>query len=121
MRVCVLIYLFLCNMLFFSHQNDLGIKTSDIAAMTANLAGQGIHDVASIDATGHSSGSTHMKAPASASAAAPVAPMAPNTPIKSGSAAAGGRSNNIVCRGEEPIRPVASRRPMGGQSSIVFG
>lgn len=101
-------------------KNDIGMRIDNVAAMTANLAVQGITDVVSIDATGKGSGVTITVAGKAATVAnadaAPVSPMKP-----AAASAAGGRSNNI--RGEEPIRPVtaSSRRPTGGQSSINLG
>jgi Ca2+-binding EF-hand superfamily protein len=88
-------------------KNDIGIKETDIAAMTANLAAQGITDVASIELKGSTASSTE----------APPAQLPPPTPEKTESKTNAPPQPPVAM----PAQPFGRRGAKGGQSSIVFG
>lgn len=89
-------------------KNDMGIKDTDINAMIANLAAQGITDVASIEVKGSTSSSSE---PPVSETKAPEAPKSTEsksiTPPQPPTAM--------------PPQPYGRRGAKGGQSSIVFG
>ena len=86
----------------------MGIKDTDITAMIANLAAQGITDVASIEVKGSTSSSSE---PPVSETKAPEAPKSTDsksiTPPQPPTAM--------------PPQPYGRRGAKGGQSSIVFG
>jgi len=89
-------------------KNDMGIKDSDLNAMIANLASQGITDVASIEIKGSTSTSSEP------SVSETKTPEPPKT-----------TDSKSITPPQPPVamppQPYGRRGAKGGQSSIVFG
>lgn len=90
-------------------KNDIGVNETDVAAMIANLAAQGINDVASIEVKGASSSSTE----ATSASAAAVPTLTPQSPVKE-------KANANTPPPQAP-QPYGRRGAKGGASSIIFG
>ena len=90
-------------------KNDIGIKETDMASMIANLAAQGITDVASLELKGSTASST-TEAPAVQNSSAPP------TPVKEKAYTAPPQPPVAM-----PPQPYGRRGAKGGQSSIIFG
>ena len=90
-------------------KNDIGIKETDLASMIANLAAQGITDVASVELKGSTASST-------SEASSVQNSSAPPTPVKEKASTAPPAPPVAM-----PAQPFGRRGAKGGQSSIVFG